>query len=313
MQSVKLREGEEQAIVDIAVRSTLKFGRRCPEDISVLLPMWKETTLYKRGIFLSKSIFTTHAPAWKVKKAIQELDNKEFFLDLYSRDFFQGLFDASSRMYANGNYKRAEFGGRKHLREFLESDVHGQRIDFVKMSGDRKRLSRMGSLPFMEIPGDGNLDKWFVGAMCGSDMIMVDEEPMMKVKDVCKANFDRLGILYYDIPKSNNIMISCFYFMLYMSEFPDFFLSFWMSKVSHKGLRLMPKASLASAATWKVMGKRALVRDALPFMLEPKTLWRMGYSAKDIKNEAKLIRSGFIDERIRKRCERWKTLNEVSE
>ncbi len=308
---LKLRDGEEQAIINIAVKSTLLYGRRYPQEISKLLPMWKETSLFERGIFLRSGVFTDHAPSWKVKKALRSLDSDSVFHGEYDRDFFQGLFDASSKMYINGTYNRVEFGGRKHLRKFLESGEHGQNIVFAQMRGSRKRLNRTKALPFMELRQGNDLDRWFIGVMCGSDTHMVNGEPMMKVKDVCTTRLDRLGVIYDSIPKSRNIMISCFYFMLYMADVPDFFVSYWISKIPSEGVAPMPVSSLVSAANWRMASKKAFVRDGLPFMLDKKTFWRKGMKALDVNATMKKIKNGFIDERIRKRCDRWSSLNSL--
>jgi hypothetical protein len=305
-----LREGEEEAIIDIAVKSTMMYGKRFPSDLAKILPLWKNTSLYERGVFLRKRVFQEHAPSWKVKRAIQHLDQEDVFIGEYDRDFFQGIFDASSRLYVNGTYRRAEFGGRKHLKEFLESDVHGQNITFANMKGKRKRLSRSKALPFLEVPQKNNLDRWFVGAMCGSDLVMINGEPMMKMKNVCRPRLDRLGVLYEELP-FNNIMISCFYFLLYMADVPDYFVSYWMSKIPHKGVTTMPKASMAAAITWRIMNDSAFTRGMLPCLLDSKTAWRSGIKVVDIEKVVKGMKTGCVDERIRTRCERWASLNKV--
>ena len=49
---LKLGDGEEEMIVNIAVRATMIYGKKFPTPLSLLLPMWKETLMYERGIFL---------------------------------------------------------------------------------------------------------------------------------------------------------------------------------------------------------------------------------------------------------------------
>jgi len=308
---VKLREGEEEAIVDMAARSVMRCGKRYPSDISEILPMWKRTSMYERGIFLNSSIFTEHAPAWKIKKALQSLDHDEFFKDEYDRDFFQGLFDSSSKMYCNGTYKRAEFGGRRFLREFLSSDVHGQNISFTDMKGDRKRLNRTNSLPFMEVSGKNDMERWFVGVMCGSDIKVVDGEPLMKIRDDCVPGMSRLGVSFKENNQGGSVLVSLFYVMLYISEMPDFFLQHWMSIIPHKGLGSMPEASTDALMHWRIMGRGKLVRDALPFLLDARENNRIGIKISDIDKMMKRRKFKFVDKRIISRCERWASLSMV--
>jgi hypothetical protein len=305
MTRVKLRDKEEDAIVQMAVRSVMKCGKRYPNDISEMLPMWKDTTMYERGIFLNHLIFTEHAPAWKVKKAIQSADHDEFFLPDYDRDFFQGLFDSSSKMYSNGNYKRAEFGGRPLLKEFLSSSIHGQNIQFADMSGDRSRLNRTNSLPFMEIPGKENMERWFIGVMCGSDIKIVNGEPLMRIRSECVPNMTRLGISFKESSQKGSVLVSLFYVVLFMSEMPDFFLHHWMSIIPHRGLGSTPEASTDALMHWRVISKGKLVRDALPFLLDAKENNRMGIKVSEVDKMMKKRKFKFVDKRITSKCERW--------
>jgi len=95
-----------------------------------------------------------------------------------------------------------------------------------------------------------------------------------------------------------------------MSELPDFFVSFWMSKIPHNGVVSMPKASLASAATWKIIKRSGSSRDMFPCLLDAKASWRAGIKLPHINAAIKGIKTGFVDERIRVRCDRWMSLNE---
>jgi len=309
---LKLRDGEEEIIVNIAVRATMMYGRKLPAPLSLLLPMWKDTPMYERGIFLQKIVFVEYAPSWKIKKAIQSLDPDGWFDSEYDGDFFHGLFDSSSRMYVNGTFSRAEFGGRKHLREFLEGAEHGQRVVFANMNGTRKRLNRTKALPFMEIPVKNSLERWFVGAMCGADVKMVDGEPMMKMKNVCIPNLKKLGILYTGTT-DNNILVSCFYFILFMSEMPDFFLSYWMSKIPHKGLSAMRNASMDAAMNWRVIRREKFVRGAFPFLFESRQNVRMGIRIEDLDKMISDRKFNFVDQRVKSKCERWAALSNISD
>jgi len=256
-------------------------------------------------------VFVEYAPSWKVKKAIHSLNPDDWFSDGYDSDFFHGLFDASSRMYLNGTFRRAEFGGRKHLREFLCNEEHGQRIIFACLNENRKRLNRTRCLPFMEIPKGDNLERWFVGAICGADLKMVNGEPMMKMKNVCTPNLDRLGILHSETTDSN-ILVSCFYFLLFMSEVPDFFLSYWMSKIPHRGISSMKVASIDAAMNWRLIRREKFVRGAFPFLYESKQNIRIGFKVSDIDAMIADRKFNFVDQRITGRCERWASLNEIT-
>lgn len=308
---LKLRDGEEDLILDIAVRSVLRYGSKCPEPLSVLLPMWKDTPMYRRGIFLQRLVFVEYAPSWKVKKALQSLDPDPWFRGEYDVDFFHGLFDSSSKMYLNGTYKRAEFGGRKHLRNFLENEDHGQTISFAEMNEKRKRLNRTAVLPFMEIPAKNDLERWFVGVMCGSDVHMVDGEPMMKIRTVCVPNMKRLGISFVGDGSGKNVLVSCFYIMLFMSDIPDFFLHHWMSLIPHRGLGSMPMATTDAMMHWKIMKKGRMVRGAFPFLLDAKESNRSGIRISEVMKKMTEINFNFVDQRITKRCERWENLSMI--
>ena len=308
MKPAKLSDSERAEVVRMVVCWVLSRGCGCTRHLDELLPMWKQTSLYRRGVVLGKKLLDTYAPSWKIKDALRKLESIGG-PPPYDRDFFLGLEQSCCHSFINGAYRRLEFPNRPELRAFLEGGEHGQRIIFT---GVKKKGNRTVNLPFLEAPPQGNLDHWFLGCLCGAAAVVRDGELQAEVKPACEPNLRELGIIYDRVAGRNGdrLSISPFYVVLYMADFPLDIQGYWMRHLPSRGLEGALEASKVAAMHWHIMHgtKSNRFREAFPFLLSLAHGWNVGFSGKVVKQEAARRRFDHVDERIRNRLKRWHNL-----
>jgi len=309
LRSETLTDADKEIIVEIAVRCVLRYGTGYLNPIERLLPYWKNTSLYERGVVLRKQLFVDHAPKWRVKTELQRRDSIGE-VPPYDRDFFEGLFNACATVHKNGVYARAEFCAKQHVRDFLESGIHGQRVEFASLSSKRG-LHRTQNLPFMEVPPQGNLESYFLGTLCGSEAVRDREgEIWAQVRPACKNVLDRLGVVYEETGK--RLRINVFYIKLFLPELPDPVQGYWIRQLPKRGVEGTRKASLLAAMHWRLIFKRKKqYKYGLPNLIGASHAWNLGFGREAVDEEMAKLRFDHVDKRIRSRCERWAALQEL--
>lgn len=310
MRRETLTDADRKTIVEIAVRCVLRYGTGYLNPIERLLPYWKATSLYERGVVLRKKLFVDNAPKWRVKAELQKLDSIGG-VPPYDRDFFEGLFDACAAVHRNGVYCRAEFCSKQHVRDFLESEAHGQYIGFAALSSKRG-LHRTQNLPFMEVPPQDNLEHYLIGVLCGSEAVRdEDGEIWAQVRPACRDALDRLGIVYEDAGK--RLRINAFYVTLFLPELPSPVQGHWIRELPKRGVEGTQKAALLAAMHWRLIFKRKKqYKYGLPNLIGASHAWNLGFGREAVDGEIRRLRFDHVDKRIRSRCERWAALQELA-
>jgi hypothetical protein len=303
-----MTDEDREAVVKMAVACVLKYGTGYLNPLERLLPYWKATGLYDKGIMLRRTLLTETASKWKVKSALQRLDNIGE-LPPYDRDFFEGIVTAAAKTYQNGTYKRIEFCGRDHVRDFLASNIHGQPISFPVFKS-HPGLNRSCNMPLLEVPPSGKLESLFFGVLCGAEAHKDSKgEIWARVRKECEPWLKKLGILY----EADNrfVRINLFYIGLFFGELPEPIMAYWNRQMPPRGVEGTKMASLAAAMHWTLLFKRKKrQRYDLPYLLSSAHSWNVGVGTAAAEAEIERLRFDHVDARIRERCMRWAKLQE---
>lgn len=303
-----LADNEKEEVVRVATEAVLRLGWGCLKDLERLLPFWKKTSLYEQGMVIRRDILRDCAPKWKVRDELRKLKSIGGNPP-YDRDFFQGLCDASGKVYVNGIYRRFEFCGRPHVRQLLADGGHGQHLPFAALSS--KKLSRTQNLPLLEVPPQGNLESYLLGAICGSRAVTAHGEVMAEVREACEDSLKALGVVRDRAGKT--ILVSPFYVVLFLGELPEAIRGYWLGKLPSQGVKETKQASLVAAMHWeKMFGRDKKVREAIPFLLPAAQHWNVGVDRDFVVAEMRRRRFDHIATCIADRLQRWYNLQKAS-
>jgi len=295
--SERLTSEDKEIVLDVGVRSILTIGHNFLSKIDELLPIWKETTFYDRGIMLSKNLLMSHAPRWRINAKLKSMEWPEYLP--YDKDFIDGLL-SNIKTYDNGMYPRIEFFKKNHIYSFLKDSLN---VGFVSMKS-RPDIHRSLNMPLLLINSVGNDESRFIGHLCGGKPVEIDGELMVLIHGSSEPILRRLGVIYDTV--SNGIIVSPFYVMLFIGDMPYQFSDYWMGYMPHWGSKETRNGTLVATIHWRFMyGRKRTIKDGLPFLLTSAHMWNVGLNSKLIKSEVSRRRVDFIDDRIISRCRRW--------
>jgi len=307
---MQLTDSEKEEVVRVAVEAVLRLGWGCLKDPEKVLPFWKRTSLYERGVVIRRDTIRDCAPKWKVRDELRKLTSIGGKLP-YDRDFFQGLADACCKVYSNGFYRRLEFCGHTYVRQFLEGGEHGQNVPFAALSSKRG-VSRTLNLPLLEVPSQGNNETYLLGVVCGSRAVVGPTgEVMAEVKGACEEGLKAIGLVRDH--SGGSILFSPFYVVLLLGELPEAVRAYWMEKLPSHGVHGTKHASLVAAIHWeKMFGRNARkFRDAFPFLLSAAHHWNVGVDRDFVVAEMRRRRFDHVASCISDRLNRWYNLQQL--
>lgn len=293
----KMRKEVIDHLTSVIITSILKHGASYMKHLPEMFENW-EGPLDEDNIFLNKNLIINFRKknAENIMGRLKDLSIHPIF----NRDFFKGVMDGLGNP---SNSRRICFYGRPALRSFLESSEHPFKIEFGETYVPRR--NRTKSLNFLSLPFNGELDKYFAGALSSSVLFEDSGEAFCLMNHRCSKILKNLGILYKEVDKG--VIVTPFYLMIFSGDIPESVFREWFKTLSRPEFSNMKSSSLDSLMNWKlVFGHKAFRSGSLPY-LQSRTYYyeSMGMTSEKLCKYIAEKQFDFVDERVRNRIKRW--------
>ena len=225
---------------------------------------------------------------------------------VYTIDFFNGLMDSGCYNEKTTSYRRISFCRKPMIKEFLESEEHGQHIPLKKVEGETKDYYRTELLPFLSLPREGRKDRYLAGAIAGGDIWRDDNGILFcQIHKRCEQPLKELGVIYKRCGKC--LLLSPFYVILLCGDLPFNVYRAWSAEVEKENHNSKNYHAVVAWMNWILTFDESKFKSkAIPYLMS-----RSGYlkgqklTVTKVKKAMKQKRIDFLDKTIRQRIKRW--------